>query len=70
MDRNACPILTVLIIATTSSLLAELPFRFRVAIVMWGMIFGMIVGPHLAGLARPIGHFTMLEQLVVRDCYV
>jgi len=35
MDLNAYPILTVLIIATVSSMLAELPLRFRVPIVVW-----------------------------------
>ncbi len=57
MDLNAYPILTVLIIATVSSMLAELSLPFRVPIVVWEMIFGMIIGPHLLGLARPIGRF-------------
>ncbi len=55
MDLNAYPILTVLIIATVSSMLAELSLPFRVPIVVWEMIFGMIIGPHLLGLARAIG---------------
>jgi hypothetical protein len=42
MDLNAYPILTVLIIATASSMLAELPLRFRVPMVVWEMILGMI----------------------------
>ncbi len=57
MDLNAYPILTVLIIATVSSMLAELSLPFRVPIVVSEMIFGMIIGPHLLGLARPIGRF-------------
>lgn len=64
MNLNAYPILTVLIIATASSMLAELPLRFRVPTVVWEMIFGMIVGPHLLGLARPVGRFTMLGERV------
>ena len=64
MDLNAYPILTVLIIATVSSILAELPFRFRVPMVVWEMIFGIIIGPHVLGLARPIGRFTMLGERV------
>ena len=59
MDLNAYPVLTVLIIATISSLLAELPLRFRVPMVVWEMILGILIGPHLLGLARPMGHFTM-----------
>ena len=62
MDLNAYPILTVLIIATASSMLAELPLRFRVPIVVWEMIFGMVIGPHLLDLAHPIGRFTMLGE--------
>src|SRR5262249_44738339 len=61
---NPYPILTVLIIATASSILAELPLRFRVPIVVWEMIFGMIVGPHLLGWARPLGRLTMLGERV------
>ena len=64
MDLNAYPILTVLIIATASSTLAELPLRIRIPMVVWEMIFGMIVGPHLLGLARPIGQFTMFGERV------
>ena len=59
MNLNVYPILTVLIIATVSSMLAELPLPLRVPIVVWEMIFGMIIGPHLLGLAEPIGRFTM-----------
>ena len=32
--------------------------------VVWQMIFGMIVGPHLLGLAQPIGRFTMFGERV------
>ena len=64
MDLNAYPILTVLIIATASSMLAELPTRFRVPAVVWMMVLGMIVGPHLLGLARPVGRFTMFGERV------
>jgi Kef-type K+ transport system membrane component KefB len=64
MDLNAYPILTVLIIAAASSMLAELPLRFRLPIVVWEMIFGMLIGPHLLGLARPSGHFTMFGERV------
>jgi hypothetical protein len=28
------------------------------------MIFGMIVGPHLLGLVRPIGRFTMFVERI------
>jgi Kef-type K+ transport system membrane component KefB len=64
MDLNAYPILTVLIIATAASMLAELPFRFRVPLVVWEMIFGVVVGPHVLGWARPIGRFTMFGERV------
>ena len=64
MDLNAYPVLTVLIIAAASSMLAELPLRIRVPMVVWEMIFGMIVGPHLLGLARPIGQFNMFGERV------
>jgi Kef-type K+ transport system membrane component KefB len=64
MDLNAYPILTVLIIATASSMLAELPVRFRVPAVVWEMIFGILVGPHLLGLVQPIGRFTMSGERV------
>jgi Kef-type K+ transport system membrane component KefB len=63
MDLNAYPVLTVLIIAAASSMLAELPLRVRVPMVVWEMIFGMIVGPHLLGLARP-GQFNMFGERV------
>src|SRR5215471_15005196 len=64
MDLNAYPILTVLIIATASSMLAELPLRFRVPMVVWEMILGMIIGPHVLGLAQPLGHFDLMGQRV------
>ena len=64
MDLNAYPILTVLIIATASSMLAELPTRFRVPVVVWEMILGMTVGPHLLGFVQPIGRFTMFGERV------
>lgn len=38
--------------------------RIRIPMVVWEMIFGMIVGPHLLGLARPIGQFTMFGERV------
>jgi Kef-type K+ transport system membrane component KefB len=53
----------VLVIAATSSMPAELPLPFR-GIVVWEMIFGMMIGPHLLGLAQPIGGFTMFGQRV------
>ena len=64
MDLNAYPILTVLIIATLSAMLAEIPLRFRVPIVVWEIIFGMIVGPYVLGWARPIGQFELFGQRV------
>jgi Kef-type K+ transport system membrane component KefB len=64
MDLNAYPILRGLIIATASSILAALPLRFRVPIVLWEKIFGMIVGPHLVGWARLLGRFTMVGERV------
>jgi Kef-type K+ transport system membrane component KefB len=64
MDLNAYPILTVLIIATASSMLAEIPSRFRVPVVVWEMILGMIVGPHVLGFVQPIGRFTMFGERV------
>src|SRR5262245_34212803 len=64
MDLNSYPILTVLIIAAVSSLLAEIPWRFRVPIVVWEMIFGMMIGPQGLEWARPIGHFTMAGERV------
>ncbi len=60
---DAYPILTVLIIATASSILAELPLPFRVPVIVWEIIFGVIIGPHLLGLARPIGSYTRFGQL-------
>lgn len=62
MDLNAYPVLTVLIIAAISSLLAELPLRFRVPMVVWEMILGILIGPHVLGLARPLGHFTLFGE--------
>jgi Kef-type K+ transport system membrane component KefB len=64
MDLNAYPILTVLIIAAASAMVAEFPSRFRVPAVVWMMIFGMIVGPHLLGFVQPIGRFTMYGSRV------
>jgi Kef-type K+ transport system membrane component KefB len=64
MDLNAYPILTVLIIATASSMLAELPSRVRLPAVVWEMILGMVVGPHLLGFVHPIGRFTMVGERV------
>jgi Kef-type K+ transport system membrane component KefB len=64
VDLNPYPILTVLIIAAISSMLAELPVPFRMPMVVWEMIFGMIIGPHALDLARPIGHFTMQGQRI------
>ncbi|HZP45789.1 MAG TPA: cation:proton antiporter [Candidatus Binataceae bacterium] len=64
MDLNGYPLLTVLIIATLSSMLAELPLPLRVPIVVWEMVLGMLVGPHVLGYAHPIGTFTMFGQRV------
>jgi Kef-type K+ transport system membrane component KefB len=44
MVLNANPIFTVLIIATVSSILAELPLRYRVPTVVWKLIFGIMIG--------------------------
>ena len=65
MDLNAYPILTVLIIATISVVLAELPIRFKVPAVVWMMILGMIVGPHVLRLVQPnelFGQFSLFKE--------
>lgn len=67
MDLNPYPILTVLFIAAISSMLAEIPFQFRVPMVVWEMIFGILIGPHVLGFANPIGHFAMQGQRI--DAY-
>jgi Kef-type K+ transport system membrane component KefB len=59
---KAYSLTTVLIIATASSTLAELPLPLRLPIFVWEMIFGILTGPHLLGLTQSIGRFTMSDN--------
>jgi len=55
LDLNNHPVLLVMAIAVLAPLLAEIPKRFRVPVVVLEMILGMVVGPQILGLARPEG---------------
>jgi len=56
MDLSGHPVLIVMTIAVASALLAQIRIGpFRLPIVVLEMIFGIIVGPQVLGLANPGG---------------
>ncbi len=52
MGLSSHPVLIVLAIAVTASLLAEIRLPVRVPAVVWQMVLGMLVGPYVLGLVR------------------
>jgi hypothetical protein len=53
VDISSHPVLIVMAIAVTASLLAEIRFAsVRVPVVVWEMVFGIVLGPQLLGLVR------------------
>jgi Kef-type K+ transport system membrane component KefB len=50
------PVFVVLVIAVAASLLAEIRFGIlRIPVVVWEMLFGILIGPQVLGLAKPGG---------------
>jgi Kef-type K+ transport system membrane component KefB len=65
MDLGSHPILIVMAIAVASSLLAELRIGdLRVPVVVWEMMLGVVIGPHVLGLARADGLLDWLGGVV------
>jgi Kef-type K+ transport system membrane component KefB len=52
MDLSSHPVLIVMAIAVASSLLGEIRMSIRVPVVVWEMLFGILIGPHVLGLAH------------------
>jgi Kef-type K+ transport system membrane component KefB len=53
VNISSHPVLIVMAIAVTASLLAEIRFAsVRVPVVVWEMVFGIVLGPQLLGLVR------------------
>jgi len=52
MDLSSHPVLIVMAIAVASSLLGEIRMSVRVPVVVWEMLFGILIGPHVLGLAH------------------
>ena len=55
MDLNNHPVLLVMGIAVAAPLIAEIPIGFRLPVVVLEMALGVVVGPHVLGLARVEG---------------
>jgi Kef-type K+ transport system membrane component KefB len=56
LDLNSHPIFVVLAIAVLASLLAEIRIGiFRVPVVVWEMLFGILIGPQALCLVKPGG---------------
>jgi Kef-type K+ transport system membrane component KefB len=53
MGLSSHPVLIVLAISVTASLLAEFRSRVRVPAVVWQMVLGILVGPYVLDLVRP-----------------
>ena len=55
LDLNNHPVLLVMGIAVAAPLIAEIPIGFRLPVVVLEMALGVVVGPHVLGLARVEG---------------
>jgi Kef-type K+ transport system membrane component KefB len=61
VDRET--LLVVLAVAAIAPLLADLPTRVRVPIVVAELVLGIVVGPDVLGLAEPGTMLTVFKQL-------
>lgn len=63
MDLSAHPVLVVMAIAVVSSLLAEIRVGVRVPVVVWELLFGILIGPHVFAFVRSEGLLDWLGSL-------
>ena len=63
MDLSGHPVLVIMAIAVVSSLLAEIHVGIRVPVVVWELLFGILIGPHVLALVRSEGLLDWLGGL-------
>jgi Kef-type K+ transport system membrane component KefB len=63
MEINASSLLLTAFIAVIAPLLCELPIGLKLPMVVLEVLFGVIVGPHVLGWAKPEGMLAVLGQL-------
>jgi Kef-type K+ transport system membrane component KefB len=54
MNLGDHPALMVLAITAAATFLSAIPIGIRIPIVVWEILFGALLGPHLLGLARDL----------------
>jgi Kef-type K+ transport system membrane component KefB len=63
MQTNLTTLFIVALIAVAAPLVAELPIRLRLPVVVVEITLGIIVGPHILGWATPTGVLAFLGEL-------
>jgi len=63
MEINTSSLLLTAFIAVIAPLMCELPIGLKLPMVVLEVIFGIIVGPHVLGWAKPEGMLAVLGQL-------
>ncbi|WP_139558800.1 cation:proton antiporter [Methylotetracoccus oryzae] len=63
MENFRSELFFIALVAALAPLMAELPSRFRVPVVVVELVLGIIIGPHILNLASPDGLVGMLGEL-------
>lgn len=63
MENFPTEFLIITFVAMLAPLLAEIPKSFRLPIIAVEIILGIIIGPHILGLSKPIGIVAILGDL-------
>ncbi len=63
METDRSELFFIAFVAALAPLLAEIPARFRVPVVVVELLLGILIGPHLLDLASPDGLVGMLGEL-------
>jgi Kef-type K+ transport system membrane component KefB len=63
MENFRSELFVIALVAVLAPILAELPARFRLPVVIVEILLGIVIGPHLLNLASPDGFTGMLGEL-------
>lgn len=63
MESYPSELLLIIVVAMLAPLLAEIPKKFRIPVVVLELILGMFIGPHIFDWAAPDGMIETLSEL-------